>query len=178
VKKLSQTSHSQLILVLAILFIGVVSRLIPHPANMTPIVSLSLIAATQLRRWFALIAITVIILISDFLIGKFFGYPFLSSWSIFTYTGFLAIVLVATFQKQAGYSSLILGALVGTLGFWTWTNFGVWLVSGIYPHTSTGLGTCFFAALPFLRNSLAGSLVWMLIYLGAFKYSKTIKQRI
>ncbi len=168
-KKLSQHSHSALILTVAILVIGIASRLIPHPANMTPMISLSLIAATQLRKSFSLITIFFVMVISDFLLSQFLG--FISSWSLFTYSGFLAIALIASFQKWTSGSSLILAALVGTLGFWIWTNFGVWLISDMYSHTSTGFIACYVAALPFLRNSLIGSLAWMLIYLSVFQYA-------
>lgn len=55
--------------------------------------------------------------------------------------------------------------------FWIWTNFGVWLVSGMYPHSLTGLVTCYFLALPFLKNSIIAAIVWGSAFVALGKYS-------
>jgi hypothetical protein len=58
--------------------------------------------------------------------------------------------------------------LCSSLGFWIWTNFGVWATSGLYSKTLTGLGECYIAALPFLLNSLIGDMIWGLAILGVY----------
>jgi hypothetical protein len=40
-----------------------------------------------------------------------------------------------------------------SLFFFVVTNFGVWLFSGMYAHTLSGLSYCYAMALPFFRNT-------------------------
>ena len=47
----------------------------------------------------------------------------------------------------------------GSLWFFAWTNFGVWLMDGLYPSTLDGLLASYVAGLPFLRTMLLGNLV-------------------
>lgn len=51
-------------------------------------------------------------------------------------------------------------ACLATVAYWIWTNFGTWLIEGLYPHTLTGFVSCYTLALPFLANSLAASIAW------------------
>jgi hypothetical protein len=52
--------------------------------------------------------------------------------------------------------------------FFTVTNFGTWLTSGMYPPTFSGLVACFVAAVPFFQNTLAGDLVFSALLFGGF----------
>ena len=56
--------------------------------------------------------------------------------------------------------SNIFWMLLGTTGFWVWTNLGVYLHSGLYIKTITGFIACYSAALPFLQKALIGDLFW------------------
>jgi hypothetical protein len=149
---------------LLIIFVGIVSRLIPHPPNMTPLISLAIMTHLRLNRWYAVGAMLIILLVSDSLLSLIFQYPALSHWSYFTYSGFLFTSFLFSYQKNTRFHYLLGSALVGTLIFWIWTNFGVWLTSGLYDKTATGLGICYFMALPFLRNAIIGSIIWMFVY--------------
>jgi hypothetical protein len=46
------------------------------------------------------------------------------------------------------------------------TNFGVWVGSGMYPHTGEGLLACYVAAIPFFHNQLAGVAVYSTLLFG------------
>jgi hypothetical protein len=58
-----------------------------------------------------------------------------------------------------------------SLVFFLATNFGVWLFSGIYPHTPAGFSECYWLALPFYGYSLAGDLVFAPILFGVYHLS-------
>lgn len=45
--------------------------------------------------------------------------------------------------------------------FYLYTNFGWWLMSGMYEHTLAGLLRCYYMAIPFFRNNLLGNLVFV-----------------
>jgi len=93
---------------------------------------------------------------------------------IFVY-GSLALIVWMGFAlrrtpKMIAPPLMALGA--STLFFIT-TNFGVWLVSGIYPLTLSGLATCYIAALPFFGNQLIGDLFWTILVFGLWPHVET-----
>jgi hypothetical protein len=77
--------------------------------------------------------------------------------------------------KHKGIKKYFLGTTAGlsaNLFFYLWTNFGVWLLSGMYPKTTTGLLMSYVNALPFLRYQLISTLIF--IPLGFFATEITI----
>lgn len=163
------------------IIVGTLGRCLPHLANVSPFTNLSLFASRNLNRAVACATILCAMLVSDLVLFFSFGYQSFFMYSLFTYSGFLAMAL---FGKKLSFvsSAQIVGArpwaLVlkgGTLlvwvwlftcGYWLWTNLGVWLVSGLYSRTPHGLLACYFAALPFLRNAFMGDAIWALIIFG------------
>jgi len=77
----------------------------------------------------------------------------------FVYASFLVTAFLGRRIRTRRTMARVLGsALASSVVFFIVTNFGVWLTSGMYALDSTGLGTCYVAALPFFRNSLLGDL--------------------
>ena len=56
----------------------------------------------------------------------------------------------------------------GSVVFYVVTNLGVWLVGDLYPRTLDGLATCYIAAIPFFRNTLAGDAGYTVALFGGF----------
>jgi len=160
----------QIILLLLWLAIGVFGRLVPHLPNMTPFTSLSVLAGAVFARRISFLLILVTLVLSDLFLAFLYHYPVFGTWTLFTYSGFALIVLASSYQlKQIKFLDTLLFAGVSSLGFWVWTNFGVWLTSHIYPLNFNGLVMCYGAAIPFLRNALLGSLLWMVVLLTAWQ---------
>lgn len=159
-------SKNQLGIVLII--IGVFARLIPHIPNMTPLVCISLFAGACLSRRAAFLSLFTTLFISDIGLALLFGYPVFSYWTLFTYTGFAMIVLIGSTKPRYSWQILPIYIFGSSLYFWIWTNLGVWLTSNLYHKTSIGLVSCYVAALPFLRNSLIGDMVWGLVIFGVY----------
>lgn len=152
--------------------IGVVARLIPHPANVSPMNSLCLFGGSQLKPKWAFAQTLAIMVLSDILLSSLRGYALFGWWSLFTYTGFAAIVLAGTFLRKTPTAGRTLSFITASsVGFWVWTNFGIWLTGdhGMYPHTMSGLVACYSAAIPFLGNSLAGDLAWGFVFFLSFQ---------
>jgi hypothetical protein len=170
-----QKNKSSKKLVTLYIVIGVFGRLIPHPANFTPVTNLCLFSGSKLPKYIALPAMLILLAVSDVLLAYMQGHPIFSSWTLFTYTGFAAMVLLSSGLTSNPTFKRLLAYILGfTLGFWLWTNFGVWL-TGYYPQTAMGLLSCYLAALPFLRNALLGNLVWMVIIWGSFAKIKQLQ---
>ncbi len=169
---MQQKSDRNLLAIFWIL-LGTTLRVLPHPMNLTPMNSISLFGGAKLPRWKALLVSLSALAFSDFLLAKLLGYPAFGIWSIFTYSGFAAIVLAGSFLKKNSSVSRTAGFLVGSsLGFWLWTNFGVWLLEGMYPHTGAGFIDCYVMALPFLRNAMIGDLVSGAIFFASYALAK------
>ncbi|MGE3260784.1 MAG: DUF6580 family putative transport protein [Bacteriovoracia bacterium] len=150
---------------------GTLARLIPHAPNMTPTTSIALFSGSQLGRVLSFVVSFLTLIASDLLLAKITGYPAFGVWSFFTYSGFAAII-VAGFWLKANPSALRTGSylVASSLGFWLWTNFGIWITGdhGLYARTFEGLVACYVAALPFLGNALAGDLIWGSVFFLSF----------
>ena len=47
--------------------------------------------------------------------------------------------------------------MASSVFFFAYTNFGVWLIGGLYPHTLTGLVSSYAMGLPFYRTMIIGN---------------------
>ncbi len=156
--------HIQLLIVVMFwTMIAILGRIVPHLPNATPLTSLSLLSGVLLTRPKALIVTLFSLFISDFLLASIYHYPVIGSWTLFTYSGFAFVIfLSAKLSAQSPLRFYLITIGFASFIFWLWTNFGVWLLSGMYAHSVNDLLMCYLAALPFLRNALCGDLVWMI----------------
>jgi hypothetical protein len=176
-KDLKQKSDHHFIAILWVA-LGVLGRLLPHPANMTPMSSVALFGGTQLSRRLSLGLTLATLAVSDVLLARLNGHEAFGLWSLFTYTGFAAIALAGGLLRSQPSAGRTLGFLLGSsFGFWLWTNFGVWISGGLYPVNGQGLVACYVAALPFLRNALVGDLSWGLVLFLSFQGVRKLAPR-
>lgn len=167
---------------IAIVVVGVLGRLVPHIPNITPFTNISLFAGKSFSRLSALLILGFTLVVSDISLALLFGYPVFGYWTLFTYTGSSAITYFGSkLQHSSKKLQLPLFIFLSSIGFWVWTNFGVWLTSGMYPKTLVGLSKCYIVALPFLRNALLGDMIWggiifwgLAVTRGSFKTNKYI----
>jgi hypothetical protein len=82
----------------------------------------------------------------------------------------VALIVVIGWAVQARITPLRIGlaAVASSVLFFVVTNFGVWLSSGMYPLTPSGLAACYAAAIPFFQNTLAGDLFYSALLFGGF----------
>ncbi|QQG40792.1 MAG: hypothetical protein HYV37_00510 [Candidatus Levyibacteriota bacterium] len=143
---------------LLIIGIAVALRLVPHPANFAPIGAMALFGGAYLNKKYALAVPLLAMLVSDFFIG-------FHNTMGFVYASFLLIgILGLWLRRHKNVRNVIGAAFVSSILFFLITNFGVWLVSNIYPKTAAGLIECYVVAIPFFRNTLLGDL----FYVGLF----------
>lgn len=153
-----------MILPLLWILIGTIGRFIIHIPDVTPLTSLSLLAPTVFSKRQSLFILCFTLLLSDACLHFLFHYSIFGSWTLFTYSGWIGIVFFGFyFAKQSSLPRALLLTLYASLIFWIWTNFGTWVATTIYPHTLSGLFACYIAAIPFLKNSMLGSLAWTFI---------------
>lgn len=150
-------------LALGLIVIGVLSRLVPHPPNMTAVVGVALLGAYALPRfWLAALVPVAVMALADLVLGW-------HSSALFTYAGMLLAAFIGRWLLRPGLSAWRLGgaAFLASFGFFLVSNFGVWL-AGYYGYSFEGLIACYVAAIPFWGNSLVGDLGSTAILFGLF----------
>lgn len=154
-------------LALLILFFGILSRFIVHTPNFTPVVAIALFGGFYFKRQWAYVVPLVLFAVSDLVIG-------FHSTMIFTYSSILLIVLIGRLARNNKSAGSILGSgLISAIIFFVITNFGVWVVGGLYPLTLAGLQECFMMAVPFFRYTLASTLIYSCAFFGVYEFAKS-----
>lgn len=162
-----------------LVFIGALSRLVPHPANFTAIAAVALFGAVKMKDKKQAILIPIAaMLFSDTIFEIIYRlgaspFPGFHSGMWYVYGAFTLISLVG-FWVRSSFSilRLALGTLVASLLFFMVTNFGVWL-SGWYGYTAEGLSACYIAAIPFYRNQVLGDVLFTALLFGVDYFVKT-----
>src|SRR6476646_8656411 len=142
-------NHSRILAILSGILVAAALRLVPHPPNFTPIGAMALLSGAYLgRRLLAFAAPLGAMLLSDLVLGFYHGQATVYfSIAVIVIIGMLALNRITPLRVGTA-------ALVSSVLFFTITNFGMWLFSGIYPRTIFGLEACFVAAVPFFQNTL------------------------
>jgi hypothetical protein len=150
-------------ILVAMIVAAAAMRLLPHPANFTPIGALALFAGAHFddKRWAFVIPLAAMAL-SDILLGFHGQMPV-------TYGAFAVIVGMGFLLKERKGALRVAGASVGAATFFfVVSNLGVWATDGLYPLTFQGLAACYVAAIPFFQNWLAGTLFYSALLFGGF----------
>ena len=129
------------------------SRLVPHPPNFTPILAGAIFMPFMVQKSIGIIMPLAIMLVSDLIIG-------LHGLMLWTY-GSLALITVLSYQfVKKKFISVIKLSLFSPILFFLITNFGVWFASTAYSPDLSGLITAYTMGLPFLANSLLSTLLF------------------
>ncbi len=174
-----------------LIFIGVIGRFILVSyvgiPNLEIITVLALIAGIYLGGIYIIIVPLAIIFLSDLVIGN--NYIFIFTWTAFMFIGLFGHLsrkyknklnfahsvaqprsfgaeplnanALKLFKNKSSFTNSVLLALISSIFFYLYTNFGWWLMSGMYEHTLPGLIRCYYMAIPFFRNNLMGNLIFV-----------------
>lgn len=172
-------SKKQGVLFIGLVIIGICSRLLPHPPNMTAVTAASLFAGAILSSRILALAIPLVLLYASDLfinntIGKAYidadaGFIYWSDFMNYTYLGFIAIVILGMFTlKKRSTKKLALITISASTLFWVISNFGVWMMPQPYPNDFAGMMACYTFALPYLGLQIVGDLVFSFIIFGIY----------
>ena len=147
-----------------IVLAAALTRLMPHPPNMTSIAAIALFGGAYFSdRWLAFLVPLTALFISDMALGGFYR------GMEVVYLSFALIVCIGLWlQKYRTVLPIAGAALAGSVLFFVLTNLGVWAFSGMYPATVEGLAACFTAAIPFFANTVMGDLFYTALLFGGF----------
>ena len=161
---------------LMLLLVTISSRFIPFPVNFSPITAGVLFAGAYLRnKWLKYLVPLAFIWLSDVVLNNFIyteftdGFTFFYKGSGVTYLAFVGIIFIGSLIKESNQFSVFLGAFSASFLFFVFSNFGVWLFSGLYSLSYQGLLKCYVLALPFFKNSIASTFLFSLLLFGFYE---------
>lgn len=176
--------------VLALFMLAVAALRIPNAAqlsswaNFTPIGAMGLFGGAYFtKQWKAILFPLLTLFASDLIIQAFvfngkYGIMY-SGWywiyAIFIFISFIGKWLI----KKVTVKNVLLAAVTASLTHWLLADFTVWAGGGTDLRTMqplsrdwAGLQQCYIQGFPFMRNFLAGTLVYSGIMFGAFEWMK------
>ena len=78
---------------------------------------------------------------------------------IFVYSSLVMIVLIfSMIKKNITFKNLLIYGFSGSMLFYLISNFGVWLLTGMYSKNFSGLVECYILAIPFLANTIISTI--------------------
>ncbi len=150
-------------LALSLIAMAAFARLIPHPANVTPVVAMALFSGSVLgRRAFAILIPLAALFVSDLALG--FHDQMISVYGSIVLVSLIGILLT----KKPSAGRVVAASVAGSTVFFLITNFTVWLSGEMYAKTGFGLIQCYTLALPFYRHALIGDLAFTGLLFGAW----------
>ncbi len=136
----------------------VLSRVVPHPPNFTPILA-GIIFLPFIKKdfIFSMIVPIVVMLISDLIIG-------MHSLMFWTYLPILILSFLAFYFYQDSFRRVINLAIFSPIIFFILSNFGVWVNSAKYSRDFSGLVECYIYAIPFYASSAISCILFSIVF--------------
>jgi hypothetical protein len=142
----------------------ILSRIIPHPPNFTPILA-GIIFIPFIKKDIRLSLLVPLgaMLLSDFIIG-------MHGLMLWTYVpiGILSLVTFYFFSDNALRVGSL--AIASPMVFYLISNFGVWMNSSFYTKDLNGLMECYISAIPFYANSAVACLLFSCAFFFIVKF--------
>ena len=140
------------ILILGIIIIGVMTRLMPHPPNFTPVLSFALLSSVYSKNNLGIFIPISIMLISDIYLGS-------HGAIIWVYSALFVIYLFGYyFVKNISFKNILISSIASSFIFFIISNLGVWFIG--YPKTIEGFIQCYVLAIPFYKNTLLSVILY------------------
>jgi hypothetical protein len=169
-----------------LMLVAAFARLIPHLPNFTPTEGLALFGAAYVtKKYWAVIATTCMLFITDFIINNTIARPYFTDvegvvwfapYMFFNLIAIIGIVWIGhRMLQKVKITNVVLAAVLASILFFFVTNFGSW-VEGIIPYSKdlSGLSAAYMAGIPFFKNTLISNLVFTIILFGTFEMYKSI----
>jgi hypothetical protein len=145
--------------------IGILGRLLPHPANFTPIGGTAVFSGSKLPRPLNYALPIGVMFITDIFLG--FHKTMIFVYGCFVLNVFLSELML---RKKATVGRLALVSTINSTIFFLVTNFGVWLETTLYPKTFSGLMASYTMGLPFWRNMFVADLLFGVGFVTLYQY--------
>ena len=167
------SSRAKIALWLALVAVGICGRLWQPAYNVTPFAAIGLAAGSLFGISLAAAAVPIVALVISNMVLPGYGSTVMT---LVIYASLACPILFGSLVQRQGWVAVLGGSLASSLIFFTTTNFATWALSELYPHTLSGLTTCYIAALPFYRWMPVGDAVWSISLFSALVAVGRIQQ--
>lgn len=156
-----QFTPLKLVTAALLIVFGAVGRyLLKDIPNIETITVVSLLAGSLLGGVWTIVVGLAVVAITDIFIGN--TNILLYTWSAWAVMGGFGWVIRKRKKKPLRHSLELTGmGLLGVLFFYVWTNFGVWHIGSMYPHTFAGLMESYIMGIPFLKYQIISTLIFV-----------------
>ncbi len=176
-------------LVTITIILSVLSRIIKHPLNMTPMIAIALLSTAYLpKKWMGFALPMLCWFISDIFVNTFVETStthgiqyFVSPTALGVYTSLLVVFFLGTFLRNGVGIPKLLGVTISSsLLFYFITNSFCFFEGNLYGQGFNGYLNCLAAGLPFYKNDFApafgsfflngimGDLFFMTVLFGSY----------
>ena len=172
--------NARFVAVSVLVLIAGISRLLPHPPNVTAMGAMALFGGAYFNnRFMSLLMPLATLFVSDLVLdnviyannGQFVWFYSGAAW---VYGSFAAGIVLSWFLlKKVDVKSVFITSLASSVLFFVVTNFAAWQ-SGFMPYAKdiSGLAASYVAAIPFFGNSLVGDLFFCAVLFGGFELAQ------
>lgn len=165
------TFIKEILPVVFIIVSAVISRIIPHPPNFTPIGGIALFSGAYLVGFRSFLFPLLIMFVSDLFLG-------FHSTLAYVYISFVLIVLLGKLlKKKKSFLRLAATSILSSVLFFIITNFGVWQATNMYPKSTQGLVQSYLMGIPFFKNTLIGDLFYTFLLFYGVAYAATLARK-
>ena len=148
----------------------VISRLIPHPPNFTPILSFAIMAPIIFNnRLIGVFLLITSMFISDTVLG-FHSYQFV------VYLSIIFVSLITPLNKNV--FKIFYMCFLSSIWFFISTNFTVWLMWDFYTKDLEGLLYCYTLAIPFFKYTILSTLIFTGLIYSSINYLRGLNEKI
>jgi Family of unknown function (DUF6580) len=150
--------------------------LLGHPSNFSPIDAIALFSGCYFAGKSSKFIIPLLsVWFGDLFIDYMYVHKFMLFYSgcYWQYGCYILMVIIGMMLSDKVKPLNILGAGVSSsLLFFIVSNFGVWVGSGMYPHSILGITECYTAAIPFYNSTLLSDLLYSALFFGVFELAQ------
>lgn len=160
-----------------LIVLAIASRLVPHPANFAPMLSVGLFGGALFmnKKWAYIIPLAAIwlsdLVIMNVVYGQYYEHFvwFYEGW-YWQYGLYLLMPLLSgwVFKKDITLGKITGISAASAVLFFIVSNFGTWVGGLLYPMTMDGLMTCYVMALPYFKGTLMSNLFYSGVLFGTY----------
>lgn len=180
------------LMIAALIFLAIISRVITNNLqlwNFNAIGAAALFGGMMIRnKRIAYLLPVITLFVSDLFLQLFTNvHTFYGAYIgqlFFVYGAFLLTTWIATRIKKADALTILFASIGTGVLFFVVTNFGTFLTTNLYPHTLSGLISCYAAGIPFYKegdlfssfalNGILGNVFFSAVLFGAHALIKQI----
>lgn len=160
------------LIALTLCTVGALSHLLPHPAGMSTVGTIGMLAAAYLPRHLLPLPVLVSVATVDAIIGTYGT----AAMALVYLAHIAGAAGVAPVLKRVGFLSVGAAAVISALIFYLISNAAPMTV-GYYPNTPAGWLACYIAGIPFLLRGIAANLIFAGVAFGAIRGLWLLYQR-